>query len=135
MVLTCAAPGVCAKIIRSLTRQECTGPRHFSGAGQTNSPGPDSQAFRMEPPTLVPRSYAVRYEPASDAPLGDDVLACVHFAAGAGAGDGDPRRIRVQLEQFGADPQMEVWRSTRPVEHGWSDGFGYAHNGDVLFGH
>ena len=91
----------------------------------------------MQPPTLVPCSYDVRYEPESDAPLGDDVLACVHFGAGPGtdAGNGDPRRIRVQLRQFGAPPLMEVWRSRRPVERGWSDGFGYAHNGDVLMGH
>jgi chorismate lyase/3-hydroxybenzoate synthase len=88
----------------------------------------------MEPPTLVPCSYDVRYEPDSGAALGADVLACVHFGTAAGSGDGDPRRIRVQLEQFGAAPLMEVWRSTRPVEHGWSDGFGYAHNGEVLMG-
>ena len=66
------------------------------------------------------------------------MLACVHFGTGTGTGtgrgDGDPRRIRVGLEQFGSAPMMEVWRSTRPVEHGWSDGFGYAHNGDVLIG-
>ena len=88
----------------------------------------------MEPPTLVPCSYDVRYEPDSVAPLGDEVLACIHFGPAARAGDGDPRRIRVPLRQFGAAPLMEVWRSRRPVERGWSDGFGYAHNGDVMMG-
>ncbi len=88
----------------------------------------------MELPTLVPCSYDVRYEPDSQAPLADDVLACVHFGTGAGADAGDARRIRVPLGQFGAAPQMEVWRSRKPVEHGWSDGFSYAHNGDVLLG-
>lgn len=89
-------------------------------------------------PAPVPCSYDVRYEPETHAPLADDVLACVHFGidtgTGAGPGDGDPRRIRVRLEQFGGAPLMEVWRSTRPVEHGRSDGFDYAHNGDVLIG-
>jgi chorismate lyase/3-hydroxybenzoate synthase len=81
-------------------------------------------------PALTPCSFDVRYAPDSRAPLPDDVLACVHF--GGGGGDADPRRIHVPLEQFGAAPQMEVWRSRKPVERGWSDGFGYAHNGEVL---
>ncbi|MGQ0586888.1 MAG: chorismate transformation enzyme, FkbO/Hyg5 family [Gammaproteobacteria bacterium] len=90
-------------------------------------------------PAPVPCSYDVHYEPESDAPLAPDVLACIHFGVdegrGAGPGDRDPRRFRVRLRQFGAAPLMEVWRSTRPVEYGWSDGFGYATNGDVLMGH
>ena len=62
------------------------------------------------------------------------MLACVRFGTEDGPADRDPRRIQVRLQQFGAAPVMEVWRSTRPVEYGWSDGFGYAHNGDVLMG-
>lgn len=81
-----------------------------------------------------PCSYNVCYEPETVAPLASDVLACVHFRAGEGPGDGDPRRICVRLEQFGSAPLMEVWRSTRPVKHGRSDGLAYAHNGVVLIG-
>jgi chorismate lyase/3-hydroxybenzoate synthase len=88
----------------------------------------------LQSPEPVPCSYDVGYEPESHAPLTDDVLACIHFGTGDGPTDGDPRRIRVRLQQFGGAPLMEVWRSTRPVERGWSDGFGYAHNGDVLIG-
>lgn len=82
----------------------------------------------------IPCSYDVRYESAAHASLASDVLACIHFGTGDGLSDDDPRRIRVRLEQFGGAPLMEVWRSTRPVEHGRSEGFSYSHNGDVLIG-
>ncbi|WP_420465962.1 hypothetical protein [Panacagrimonas sp.] len=47
----------------------------------------------------------------------------------------DPRQVGIALAQVGATPMCEVWRSRLPVQHGWADEVGYAHNGEVLFGH
>lgn len=87
---------------------------------------PDPHTYRC--------SYRVAYEADSDAPLDHDVLARVRFGIGLEA-QADPRVVNVTLPQIGAAPLAEIWRSRLPVEHGWADGFGYAHNGEVLFGH
>lgn len=78
--------------------------------------------------------YLLSYEPDSDAALHADVLARVRFGGGLGTA-ADPREIQVALTPIGAAPVAEVWRSRLPVVHGWADGLGYAHNGEVLFGH
>lgn len=78
------------------------------------------------------RPYRVAYEPASLNPLADDVLACIHFGQYLPGYD-DPRRVFVNLEELSATSVVEVWRSTLPVEHGWSERLGYAHNGEILF--
>lgn len=105
---------------------------------------PERPARRVSTPLPAPVSgrlatrcsYEVSYEPDSDAPLADDVLACIRFGSHRVAQDqqGDPRQINIALAQTGSTPVAEVWRSHLPVEHAWADGFGYAHNGEVLFG-
>lgn len=77
-------------------------------------------------------SYQVAYEADSATALDRDVLARIRFGAGLSA-QSDPREVGVTLAQSGSN-LAEVWRSRLPVEHGWAEGFGYAHNGEVLFG-
>jgi chorismate lyase/3-hydroxybenzoate synthase len=80
------------------------------------------------------RTFQVAYEPASSSPLAADVLACIQFGQGL-VSSSDPRRVFVNLAELGTEPVVETWRSRQPVEYDWSDGFGYAHNGDILFAH
>ncbi len=87
---------------------------------------PDTHSYRC--------SYQTAYEADGDTALDDDVLVWIRFGQDL-ARSSDPRRIDVALPQIGAVSLAEVWRSRLPVEHGWADGFGYAHNGEVLFGH
>jgi len=87
---------------------------------------PDPHTYRC--------SYQVAYEADSNAPADDNLLMRIRFGNGL-AQQSDPRLIDVALPQIGTPALAEVWRSRLPVEHGWSDGFGYAHNGKVLFGH
>ncbi|MGQ0700029.1 MAG: chorismate transformation enzyme, FkbO/Hyg5 family [Panacagrimonas sp.] len=86
---------------------------------------PDPNTYRC--------SYRVAYEADSDAPLSRDILAQIRFGTGA-VRSSDPRQVHVALPQFDTVPVAEVWRSRVPVQHAWADGFGYAHNGEVLFG-
>jgi len=79
-------------------------------------------------------SYRMAYEADADAALDDDVLAWIRFGQDLAA-PCDPRMINVALGQIGTPPLAEVWRSRLPVEHGRAEGLGYAHNGEVLFGH
>lgn len=46
----------------------------------------------------------------------------------------DPRQVVVPLPPVGQPRWVEQWVSRLPVEHGYEDGFGYSHNGEVLFG-
>lgn len=85
-------------------------------------------------PDIFRCPYELSYEPDSDTALRSDVLARVRFGGRLDTPE-DPREIQVALTQIGAEPVAEVWRSRRPVVHGWADGLGYAHNGEVLFGH
>lgn len=87
---------------------------------------PDPQRYRC--------SYQVAYEADSEATVDADVLARIRFGVGL-VPSTDPRQVNVALPQIGAAPVAEVWRSRLPVHHGWADGLGYAHNGEVLFGH
>ncbi|MGK2942106.1 MAG: hypothetical protein ACSLFJ_10555 [Immundisolibacter sp.] len=79
-------------------------------------------------------SYHLFHEADSGQALDRNVLARIHYGTGL-ATSPDPREINVALPQTGGAPVAEVWRSHRPVEHGWADGLGYAHNGEVVFGH
>lgn len=79
-------------------------------------------------------SYEMAYEADSAAPLDGRVLARIRYGSGL-TPRCDPRQIGVALPQAGAAPLAEVWRSHLPVRYGWDDGFGLAHNGEVLFGH
>lgn len=45
----------------------------------------------------------------------------------------DPRLVQVPLPVL-TGPAEENWLSPTPVQHGWSEGLGYAENGAVLFG-
>ena len=78
-------------------------------------------------------SYRIGYEADSAATLDADVLAWIRFGNGL-ATQPDPRQVNIALTQTGTAPVAEVWRSRLPVEHGWADGIGYSHNGEVLFG-
>jgi chorismate lyase/3-hydroxybenzoate synthase len=64
---------------------------------------------------------------------GRDVLARIRFGRQAPAAD-DPRDIHLPLAQFGP-PRMELWQSALPVDCDWDDGIGFAHNGEIVFGH
>lgn len=46
----------------------------------------------------------------------------------------DPRHVVVSLDSLIDAPQSELWLSASPVQSGRHDGFGYSHNGEVLFG-
>ena len=81
-----------------------------------------------------------------------NVMACIHFGRKPEMGD-DPREIPLTLESLGgaagviekelsspalalgAAPVVELWTSDRPVDFGWDAGFGFATNGEFLFGH
>jgi chorismate lyase/3-hydroxybenzoate synthase len=84
-------------------------------------------------PTLPRRPYRAAFPTAIDAKLDARTLARIRFDAAA-APETDPRSVLVALPQLQATPLAEVWTSDQPVEHGWHEGIGYAHNGDVLFG-
>lgn len=79
-------------------------------------------------------SYQLSYESDSRETLDHDVLARIHFGSDLTAAQ-DPREVSVVLPQAGGKALAEVWRSRRPVERGWSGGVGFAHNGEILFGH
>lgn len=87
---------------------------------------PDPYSYRC--------SYQMAYEADSDAALDPDVLARIRFGTDLSA-HADPRQVNVALPQMGGVPVAEVWRSRLPVHRDWADGLGYAHNGEVLFGH
>jgi chorismate lyase / 3-hydroxybenzoate synthase len=71
---------------------------------------------------------------AAPAQLPPDALACISYGAPA-PDDGDPRRVQVALVPLGGAPPHELWRGAGTVEHGRDNGFGYARNGTLLFGH
>ena len=85
----------------------------------------DSPAYRC--------SYEMTYEADSGARLDRNVLARIRYGSAPSSGC-DPREVTVALPQAGVAPLAEVWRSHLPVRYGWADGFGLAHNGEVLFG-
>lgn len=78
------------------------------------------------------RSFVGSYVP-SAAPLPAQLLGRVEYGVGLRRDD-DPRRVVVGLEALGETRWAEQWVSTRPVQSGHEDGFGYSHNGEVLFG-
>lgn len=66
-------------------------------------------------------------------PDSEDLLGRVDFGLGLTRRD-DPRHVVVSLEALHGAPPSERWLSTLPVRRGRHDGFGYAENGEVLFG-
>lgn len=79
-------------------------------------------------------SYKMAYEADSAVALDGSVLARIRYGNDLTTRH-DPREVSIRLPQVGDAPLAEVWRSHLPVRHGWDDGFGFAHNGEVLFGH
>lgn len=78
------------------------------------------------------RSFRSVYAPWSGtAPA--NLLGCVRFGLGLQR-IRDPRHVVVALEHLSPPGHAELWLSDTPVEHGWFEGFGYSHNGEVLFG-
>lgn len=67
-----------------------------------------------------------------DGQLPDHALGCIQFGLGL-ARTSDPRHVVTALDNLDAAPLAEWWLSDRPVQRGWADGFGYAHNGEVMF--
>jgi chorismate lyase/3-hydroxybenzoate synthase len=84
-------------------------------------------------PLLPACPYRVRFLSPASARPSDRTLALVRFEAQPGSSS-DPREVGVALAQLQDVPLAEEWLSERPVEHGWHEGMGYAHNGEVLFG-
>lgn len=86
---------------------------------------------------------ASRFAPASEVAAGlkRNVLACVRYGRRNECGD-DPREVPLTLECLGtvglgpefAKP-VELWTSDRRVDFDRTDGIGFAHNGEYLFGH
>lgn len=74
--------------------------------------------------------------PRSATPGHDDrLLACITFGGKTGAGQGDPRTLRVNLPPLTEGPDRELWHADATVSHGWQDGIGYARTEDLLFAH
>lgn len=76
-----------------------------------------------------------------------NVMACIRFGRPPEAGD-DPRAIPLPLDPLGtlghrradgaqgpANAPIELWTSDRPVDFDRDEGFGFAKNGEFLFGH
>lgn len=87
----------------------------------------NSRSFRGE--YIVPTGAAG----ASAGTLPERLLGRVEFALGARRPD-DPRQVLVALESLDQPCWVEQWISALPVESGHEDGFGYSHNGEILFG-
>lgn len=82
----------------------------------------------LRPPAASP--LQTRYAPVGS-PMAAYTLARLRFGTGLAHSD-DPRDVIVPLSA----PDIcfdEIWTSPLPVEQGHADGFGYAHNGEVLF--
>jgi chorismate lyase / 3-hydroxybenzoate synthase len=75
--------------------------------------------------------YRAQFPGSGEARLEANTLALIRFGEPTGA---DPREVHVPLTQLQPELLAEQWRSQTPVESGWHDGMGYAHNGEVLFG-
>lgn len=82
---------------------------------------------------LSRRPYRAAFPSPADARLDARTLARIRFDAAASP-EADPRDVVVALPQLQDVPLAEIWASERAVEHGWHEGIGYAHNGEVLFG-
>lgn len=79
--------------------------------------------------------FETRYAPL-DTQADARTLARIRFG-GLGSADGrdaDPRDINVPLAPLDP-PRLELWQSAGKVQYGRDDGFGYAHDGRVLFAH
>lgn len=63
----------------------------------------------------------------------DHLLGRIDFGLGLQRRD-DPRHVVVSLDSLLDAQRSELWLSELPVSSGWQDGFGYSHNGEVMFG-
>lgn len=105
----------------------------------------------MRPPslTLAPdRSTGAivsRFAPASEVQSGlrRNVMACIRFGRPPAACE-DPREIPLALDPLDLGPlpraasdaaPVELWTTDRPVNFDRDEGFGFATNGEYLFGH
>jgi chorismate lyase / 3-hydroxybenzoate synthase len=88
-------------------------------------------------------TLTTRFAPAAEVSAGlkRNVMACVRYGRRNACGD-DPREIPLTLEPLGfIGPQggdhtpVELWTSDRAVDFDRADGIGFAHNGELLFGH
>ncbi len=93
-----------------------------------------AQRMALTIPSLPVCPYRAQFPPAAEARLQERTLALVRFDLQVAAAGGDPREVVVPLAQLQQTPLAEQWLSEAPVHHGWHDGMGYAHNGEVLFG-
>lgn len=84
---------------------------------------------------LHSRSFHSELAPDPEGPLPANLLGCVRFGLRLPPRPPDPRRVDVGLGALDDPALAELWVSDRPVEHGAAEGFSYAHNGEVLFGH
>jgi chorismate lyase/3-hydroxybenzoate synthase len=88
----------------------------------------------MPPPaSLADCPFRIRFVPEAGARPDERTLALIRFGAGPFFTE-DPREARVPLAVLQGAPLAERWISEKPVQHGWQDGMGYAHNGEVMFG-
>jgi chorismate lyase/3-hydroxybenzoate synthase len=101
--------------------------------------------MRSPPLSLAPdRSTGAiisRFAPAAEIQAGfkRNVMACIRAGRPPAIG-ADPREIPLPLTPLGVfpggpAPSVELWTSDRPVDFDRDQGFGFATNGEVLFGH
>lgn len=69
----------------------------------------------------------------ADTPDPEQLLGRIDFGRGLRRRD-DPRHVVVSLDSLLDAQCSELWLSDLPVNSGWHDGFGYSHNGEVMFG-
>ncbi len=93
----------------------------------------DTRPGRRVLSTDATAPFAVNYRQSTPAAalanMDEFTLGVVSFGGGPST---DSRDLRVPLESLLDSGRVEIWSSTLPVEHGWSEGFGYARNSTVL---
>ena len=106
--------------------------QHREAGSDRPTRGPEPAITVMAISIFNSRSFRGEYT--TDAgPLPEGLLGRVEFAREAARTD-DPRRVLVGLDSLEQPRWAEQWISELPVESGHEDGFGYSHNGEVLFG-
>jgi chorismate lyase/3-hydroxybenzoate synthase len=93
--------------------------------------GPSSTIRSMSLLFFNSPSLRCVHVPRREQPAGH-LLGRIEFGLGLPRGD-DPRHVVVGLDTLREAP-AECWLSDLPVRHGTHDGFGWAENGEVLFG-
>lgn len=93
-----------------------------------------SESRERTPEVLSPQAPRLEYRIDPGAPIPDNALAVVRFAAPAPAEDGDLLTIHVGLTSLGQPVPDAVWCGAGPVTSGRHGKVRFAHDGESLFG-